>query len=175
MQDSCAWSFRDFRVVAAALTATSLGVSPSMKFAQPILKLGSLSPGDVVAVPLPNGQFAHGRIYRNAIGIYQGLCDGLRPVEGFKDARPKRFFCYMSMHGGGRYLKDWRFIGNVPFTLEEDTYAPPMHVRDNFGLSGTRIYHRGTFRGGLQHPLDTTMNHTRPEALPSLGRSANDP
>jgi len=117
-----------------------------MKHGQPILKLGSLSLGDIVAIPLPNGQVAHGRIHRNAIGIYQGWSDGLGSVEDFCEAQPKRFFYHMSMPGSGRYQKNWRFIGNIPFAPGADTDAPPMHARDDFGLSGTRIYHKGTFR-----------------------------
>jgi hypothetical protein len=117
-----------------------------MKHGQPILKLGSLSLGDIVAIPLPNGQFAHGRIHRNAIGIYEGLSDELGSVEDFLEIKPKRFFYYMSMPGSGRYQKNWRFIGHVPFAPDADTEAPPMHARDDFGLSGTRIYHKGSFR-----------------------------
>jgi hypothetical protein len=117
-----------------------------MKHGQPILKLGSLRLGDIVAIPLPNGQFAHGRIYRNALGVYQGFSDGLRTVEDFFEVRPKRFFYFMSMPGSGRYQKNWRFIGHVPFPPNADDFAPPMHARDDFGLSGTRIYHRGCFR-----------------------------
>src|SRR3954466_9335989 len=117
-----------------------------MKHGQPILKLGSLSLGDVVAVPLPDGKVAHGRIYRSTIGIYEGVSDTSKPLENFRDARPKRFFYYVSMVGTGRYQKNWKFIGHIPFAPDEDTYAPPMHARDNFGLSGTRIYHRSAFR-----------------------------
>jgi len=117
-----------------------------MNHGQPILKLGSLSLGDIVAIPLPNGQLAHGRIYRNAVGIYEGLSDGLGTAEDFREARPKRFFYFMSMPGSGRYQKSWRFIGHVPFAPDADTDAPPMHARDDVGLSGTRIYHKGCFR-----------------------------
>ena len=117
-----------------------------MKHAQPILKLGRLSPGDIVAVPLPNGRFAHGRIYRNAIGIFKGLSEHIRPVEDFVGAKPKRFFYYLSLPGSGRYRRNWRFVGRIPFPQGEDTYAPPMHARDDFGLSGTEIYHRGRFK-----------------------------
>lgn len=115
-----------------------------MNHGQTILKLGSLSLGDIVAVPLKSGQFAHGRIYRGAIGVYEGLCDGLRALEDFRGARPRRFFYYMSMPGN-RYQKNWKFIGHIPFEPDEDTYALPMHARDDWGLSGTRIYHRGAF------------------------------
>ena len=100
--------------------------------------------GDIVAVPLANGRFAHGRIYRHVIGVYEGLSDGLKAMEDFCGATPKRFFYYMSMPGN-RYQKDWKFIGHIPIAADEDTDAPPMHARDDFGLSGTRIYHRGAF------------------------------
>jgi hypothetical protein len=66
-------------------------------------------------------------------------------VEEFCSAKPRRFFYYMSMPRSGRYQKDWRFIGHIPFVAGDDTHAPPMHARDDFGLSGTRIYHRGAF------------------------------
>jgi hypothetical protein len=114
-----------------------------MKHGQTVLKLGCLSPGDVVAIPLPNGRFAHGRIYQDSIGVYQGLSAGLKAIEDFHSAKPKRFFRYISM---GRYQKDWRFVGHVPFGPDADRHAPPMHARDDFGLSGTRIYHKGSFR-----------------------------
>jgi hypothetical protein len=117
-----------------------------MKHAQTISKLGSLSLGDVVGVPMPNGQFAYGRVYRSALGIYEGVSDVLKAAEDFLSTKPKRFFYYMSMPGSGRYQKNWRFIGHIPFAPDDDTHAPPMHARDDFGLSGTRIYHRGTFR-----------------------------
>jgi hypothetical protein len=117
-----------------------------MKYAQLILKLGNLSLGDVVAVPLANSQFAHGRVYRGTLGIYEGMSDDLKTAEDFRNAKPKRFFYYISMPGSGRYQKNWRFIGHIPFAPEDDTYPPPMHARDDFGLSGTRIYHRGGFR-----------------------------
>jgi hypothetical protein len=116
-----------------------------MKHGQPILRLGSLSVGDILAIPVGRSQFAHGRIYQDTIGIYEGLSDGLKAEEEFRSTKPKRFFYYMSMPGTGRYQKNWKFIGHVSFAADEDRHAPPMHARDDFGLSGTRIYHRGAF------------------------------
>jgi len=140
-----------------------------MKQAQLILKLGSLSLGDVVAIPLPNGKVAHGRIYRKAIGIYQGLSDGLKPLENFRDAKPRRFFYYMSLPGTGRYGKDWRFVGHIPFSPDEDTQAPPMHARDDFTLSGTRIYHKGFFRRASEDEIQG-LQIFRIYSPPALGR-----
>jgi hypothetical protein len=116
-----------------------------MKYAQTIHRLGNLSLGDVIAIPLPDGKFAHGRIYRNVIGIYEGLSERLLRSEDFAGHPPKRFFYYTSLPGRGCYQKNWVFIGHIPFAEGEDIFAPPMQARDDFGLSGTRIYHRGRF------------------------------
>lgn len=71
--------------------------------------------GDVYAIPLPNGQFAFGRAFRDAgFGVYRDL------------------------------LRDnvWKFIENRPFKSEEMEWPPQRCIKDS--ISGEySIYYKG--------------------------------
>lgn len=98
--------------------------------------------GDVFEIPLPDGRFAYGRIYRDAsIGIYREVSEKPKsPRIGSRD-----FLFTVGMYSDVPSINNWPKVGKDPFPTTESEWPPPMFVRDV--ISGSyQIYHKGTFR-----------------------------
>ena len=98
--------------------------------------------GDVFQIPLPDGRFAYGRIYRDAsVGIYRKVSEKPNnPPLGSRD-----FLFIVGMYRDVPYSNNWPNVGKDPFPTIESEWPPPMFVKDV--ISGSyQIYHRGTFR-----------------------------
>lgn len=98
--------------------------------------------GDVFEIPLPNGQFAYGRIYDDAgIGIYNFLSERAKnPPLGFRD-----FMFNVGIYEDILKFQDWEIVGNDPFNGEESSFPPPSYILDP--LTGEySIYHKGQIR-----------------------------
>ena len=95
-------------------------------------------PGTVIQVPIPDGRYAYGRVYRDAtVCFYTRKSDGPgAPPVGERDF----VFCV------GVYddaLRNWQPVGFDPFDdSDDDGWPPPCSVRDP--ITGmVRLYHRG--------------------------------
>jgi hypothetical protein len=99
------------------------------------------SPGPVIQVPLPDGRYAYGRVYRDATVCFYRCATRLpgEPPLGLRDFA----FCV------GVYddvIASWEVVGVDGFSPDEDNGWPPASgVKDP--ISGSwQIYHRGAMR-----------------------------
>jgi len=135
------------------------------------------SPGSVIQVPLPDGRFAYGRVYRDATVCFYRYAARLpgEPPIGLRDFA----FCvgvYDDVAAG------WEVVGVDGFSPGEDNGWPPASgVKDP--ISGSwRVYHRGVMRAatedearGLEPAAVWDEHHLLPrlaEELPRADRSA---
>ena len=96
--------------------------------------------GDVAEIPLPDGRFAYGRIYRDAsIGIYHEVSEkpGQPPIGS------REFLFTVGVYTD--VLDDWRIVGRDPFKSADSEWPPPMVVKDV--ITGIpKIYHKGEIK-----------------------------
>ena len=109
-----------------------------------ILKVGSLEPGDYVAIPRLDGKYVHARIYRKAAGILPGTHAEPQDLPRLLGKTPKKFYYYCSLPGG-RYQKDWIFIARVPFADPEEMWPPAMSTTDGIYKIKPQVYWKGGF------------------------------
>lgn len=96
--------------------------------------------GDVYAIPLPNGQFAFGRAFRDAgFGVYRKMGTSITDLPNMKD---EDYQFVVSVYRD--LLRDnvWKFIENRPFKSEEMEWPPQRCIKDS--ISGEySIYYKG--------------------------------
>jgi hypothetical protein len=97
--------------------------------------------GDILAIPLPNGTYAFGRLYKEYIlAIYKGRS---RNINDVPDNGEYDFFVgvYADLLTDGQ----WLVVGNTPFDNDDDAWGPPSYIKDT--LDGTfSIYDHGEIR-----------------------------
>lgn len=97
--------------------------------------------GDVYAIPLPNGKFAFGRIFKDAgIGIYKHIGESIEDVPMGED-----YQFIVGVYENVLKSGNWTVVENRPFNNEEEAYPPPSCIIDN--ISGEySIYYKGEIR-----------------------------
>ncbi|WHX98041.1 Imm26 family immunity protein [Neobacillus sp. DY30] len=101
--------------------------------------------GDVYAIPLPNGKYAFGRIFKDAgIGIYKYIGVSIDDIPRVEE--------YQFIVGVYEYvLKSgvWTFVKYRPFKSDDEAFPPPSCIVDN--ISGEfSIYHKGEIRSATK-------------------------
>lgn len=101
--------------------------------------------GDVFAIPLPNGKYVFGRIFKDAgIGIYKYIGESIDDISKEEE--------YQFIVGVYQYVLksgDWTFVVNRPFKSDDDAYPPPSCIIDS--ISGEySIYHKGEIRSATK-------------------------
>ena len=109
-----------------------------------IIRVGSLKLGDYVAIPRLDGRYVHARVHKGAVGIFSGIDDEPQSLERLTGRMPEKYFYYCSLPGG-RYQKDWIFIGRVPFGDMEEQWPPPMSTTDGIYKIKPQVYWKGRF------------------------------
>lgn len=100
--------------------------------------------GDVVAIPLPDGWFGYGRVYRDAaIGVYDLTTPEVVDVSKVV-SRPMAFWtgCFSTAMASGQ----WRVIGGDAFRNAEEAWPPPNYIQDIVSPGRFEIYHKGEIR-----------------------------
>lgn len=93
--------------------------------------------GEIVAIPLPDGRFGYGRMYRDLnIGIYQSVSESLLDAAQVRAFSITRIVFFDPDLGTS---PPWSVIGSHPFTDQEDAWGPPR--RHSYW-----VYHKGTLR-----------------------------
>ncbi|PTX99268.1 hypothetical protein DB345_02510 [Spartobacteria bacterium LR76] len=123
-----------------------------MKPFSKILKVKLLELGDYVAIPRLDGRYVHARIYKGAVGIFSGRHDEPQSLERLLGKTPKKFYYYCSLPGG-RYQKDWVFIGRVPFEDAEAMWPPAMSTTDGIYKTKPQVYWKGGFMDVTEEEL----------------------
>jgi hypothetical protein len=101
--------------------------------------------GDVYAIPLPNGKYAFGRVFKDAgIGIYRYIGENIKDIP--KDEEYKfivGIYEYVLKSG------DWTVVENRHFKSEDEAYPPPSCIIDS--ISGEySIYYKGETRSATK-------------------------
>lgn len=97
--------------------------------------------GDIFQVPLPDGRFAYGKVFRDAsVGIYRKIFD--KPTE---PPIRSRFAFIVGLYDDILKSGVWPIVGHEPFASEEGSWPPPNYIKDI--ISGEySIYHKGEIR-----------------------------
>ena len=92
--------------------------------------------GDIVEIPLPNGQYAYGRVYKEyTIGIYKGF------YNSYDEVKPDvEYFRFLGLYRSD--LNRLRTVEKKPFENEEEAWAPDQVVIDALTKKGS-LYHHG--------------------------------
>jgi hypothetical protein len=98
--------------------------------------------GDVVEIPLPNGKYAYGRVYKDAsIAIYKKLSEEPhQPPIGSRD-----FLFHVGLYDDILTSGDWAVVGHDKFNSTESSWPPPYFIKDIIS-GGYEIYHKGDIR-----------------------------
>jgi len=78
--------------------------------------------GSIVAIPLPEGQYAFGKVYKDRKAIYDLVLDHIPEVSVVLDSSILFFHC-----GTDDGIKKglWPVIGDQPFADPDDAWGPP--------------------------------------------------
>lgn len=115
-----------------------------MKPLAKIIRIGTVQPGDYVAIPREDARYVHARIYDRAIGVLPGVADAPLSLDALSGLVPERYFYYCSLPGG-RYQRDWIFIARVPFADPEEKWPPAMSTTDGIYKTKPQVYWKGRF------------------------------
>lgn len=92
--------------------------------------------GDIVEIPLGNGENAYARIFKEGtLGIYVGRYQNYEDVP--QNAEYYRFICLYKSS-----LSQLRVVGNLPFENDEDSWSPDKVIVDAITGKGS-LYHHG--------------------------------
>jgi len=94
--------------------------------------------GDIFEVPLPNGRFAYGKVFRDAsVGIYETVFDAsVRPPIKSAFSFVVGLYEYILVDGV------WPIIGHEPFESTDAEWPPPYFIKDAISGDYSR-YHKG--------------------------------
>jgi hypothetical protein len=94
--------------------------------------------GDVIQIPLPNGMYAYGCIFKDTgLGIY-------KEISGSSNTPPKaeEYRYVIGFNRGAVESGEWPIVDHRPFPDEESAWPPPTYIKDV--ISGKyEIYHKG--------------------------------
>ncbi|RHW42309.1 hypothetical protein D1B31_04785 [Neobacillus notoginsengisoli] len=101
--------------------------------------------GDVYAIPLPNGKYAFGRIFKDGgIGIYKYIGENIEDIPKVEE--------YQFIVGIYEYVLksgDWTVVENRPFKSDGEAFPPPFCIIDS--ISGEySIYQKGEIRSATK-------------------------
>ncbi|MFA1642151.1 Imm26 family immunity protein [Chryseomicrobium imtechense] len=105
--------------------------------------------GDVYAIPLPNGNFAFGRAFRDAgIGIYQHIGNDINDLP-----QKEEYQFIVGVYESALKSEKWPFVENRPFEREDEEWPPPSCIKDQ--LSGEfEIYYKGEIRNASKEECE---------------------
>jgi hypothetical protein len=101
--------------------------------------------GDIYAIPLPNGKYAFGRIFKDAgIGIYKYIGESIEDIP-----KGEEYQFIVGIYEDVLKSGDWTVVENRPFMSDDEAYPPPSCIIDI--ISGKySIYHKGEIRSSTK-------------------------
>jgi hypothetical protein len=94
--------------------------------------------GNIHAIPLPNGNFAYCRTFRDAsIGIYVQIGENIEDLPKKED-----YQFIVGVYNDVLTLGDWPLVDYRPFKNEEEEWPPPYCIIDSISCE-VSIYHKG--------------------------------
>ena len=97
--------------------------------------------GDIFSIPLPNGTYAFGRLYKEyTLAIYKERSEIINEIPVQKD-----YDFFVGVYADLLTDGQWPVICNIPFVHENDAWRPPTYIKDI--ISGKySIYEYGEIR-----------------------------
>jgi hypothetical protein len=105
------------------------------------MKKKKIQLGDIYQIPLPDGNYAYGRIFKDAcIAIYKQLTTTPKQIPE-KEEYQFIVGVYEDVLKSGK----WEIVDNRPFVKSDEAWPPPMCIIDM--ISGKySIYHKGEIK-----------------------------
>ena len=97
--------------------------------------------GDIFQIPLPDGRFAYGKVFRDAsVGVYRKTF-----TSPTKLPIKSPFAFIVGLYDDILKSGMWPIVGHEPFESEEDEWPPPSCIKDI--ISGAySLYYKGEIR-----------------------------
>lgn len=97
--------------------------------------------GDVLAIPLPNGKYAFGRIFKNSyVAYYKKIGENINDIPTTED--------YQFIVATYQYLtkgKIWEAVERRPYSTDDEVTAPPNSIYNQLTKQFS-IYYKGETR-----------------------------
>lgn len=102
--------------------------------------------GQIVAIPLPDGTFAYGKVFNNlAVGVYDYLSAGIDPVERVVN---HKILFFSAVTDRAITYGAFTVIGEQPFPDEDSAWAPAMAAGifpEDHSIGMLHITHKGHY------------------------------
>lgn len=94
--------------------------------------------GDVYAIPLPNGKYAFGKVFKDAgFGIYEHIGETIKDLP-----KEEEFQFNVGIYKDVLISGNWEIVEHRPFSSDNEAYPPPKYIKDI--ISGEySIYYKG--------------------------------
>ena len=94
--------------------------------------------GAVVVIPLPDGRYGYGRLYKNlTIGLFRVVSDELLPLA---DIVRRPIGPILTFHDEAVEDGRWPIIGHFPFASDDEAWGPPSRgVGDSLWVRGWMV------------------------------------
>lgn len=98
--------------------------------------------GNIYAIPLPNGEYAYGRQYKDSmLAISKFRSNEINNNPDFSEID-----FIVCVYNDVLTCGDWPKVCNYPFDDEEDAWGPPMYIQDQIKPENFEIYYKGEIR-----------------------------
>lgn len=101
--------------------------------------------GDVVQIPLPDGTYAYGRVFKDTgLAIY-------KETSKSPNIPPKteEYRFVVGFNGGAVETGEWPVVDHRPFADEDSAWPPPKFIKDS--INGTyETYHKGQMHAATE-------------------------
>lgn len=88
------------------------------------MRKSKLKLGDIYKIPLPNGTFAFGRLFREyTLAIYKTISDDASSLP-----QNEEYSFYVGVYKDLLQDGEWEVVENRPFSSLDDAWAPPQCV-----------------------------------------------
>ncbi|WP_151736185.1 Imm26 family immunity protein [Paenibacillus tengchongensis] len=92
------------------------------------VKKSTIQLGDVLAIPLPDGKYAFGRLYRDtSLSIYDYV--GETPKDLPQESESESQFT-VAVEEAALQSGHWPVVDHRPFGSDEEQWPPPSHIYD---------------------------------------------
>ncbi|WP_160676192.1 Imm26 family immunity protein [Clostridium sp. C8-1-8] len=105
--------------------------------------------GDVYAIPLPNGKYAYGRLFKDGcIAIYKHIGENIEDIP-----KEEKYSFTVGVYKDVLQSGKWSVVDSRAFKDENEAWPPPMCVIDS--MSGEySIYYKGEFEPSNEFECD---------------------
>lgn len=98
--------------------------------------------GNIYAIPLPNGEYAYGREYKeSSLAISK-----FRSNEIINNPNFSEIEFFVGVYNDILTCGKWPKVCNYPFENENDAWRPPTYIYDQVNPENYEIYYKGEIR-----------------------------